>query len=154
MLFKNRLWHTGFPLNFAKLLRTIFIKEHLWWLLLYIIKNIFIQKLFSTNFRGAAPRHHEKSSKPLGNMAEPSQNSTKPKPKLTQTTETWIYLSPFLNVYTQVREKSFFTLSNWNKKEKYRNYSTTNSYIVQEYIYIYIYIYIFLKDCWITYSDI
>ena len=36
-LFKNRLWHWCFPANFAKFLRTSFIIEHLWWLLLKIL---------------------------------------------------------------------------------------------------------------------
>ena len=31
---KKRLWHRCFPVNFAKSLRTPFLKEHLWWLLL------------------------------------------------------------------------------------------------------------------------
>ena len=34
-LFKKRLWHRCFPVNFAKFLRTPFFIEHLWWLLLY-----------------------------------------------------------------------------------------------------------------------
>ena len=34
-LLKKRLWHTCFPVNFAKFLRTPFFIEHLWWLLLY-----------------------------------------------------------------------------------------------------------------------
>ena len=33
-LLKNRLWRSCFPVNFAKFLRTPFLKEHLWWLLL------------------------------------------------------------------------------------------------------------------------
>ena len=34
-LLKKRLWHRCFPLNFAKFLRTLFLTEHLRWLLLY-----------------------------------------------------------------------------------------------------------------------
>ena len=34
-LLKKRLWHKCFPVNFAKLLTTPFLIEHLWWLLLY-----------------------------------------------------------------------------------------------------------------------
>ena len=30
-LLKKRLWHSCFPVNFAKFLRTSFFKEHLWW---------------------------------------------------------------------------------------------------------------------------
>ena len=33
-LFKKRLWHSCFPLNFAKFLGTRFFIEHIWWLLL------------------------------------------------------------------------------------------------------------------------
>ena len=32
-LFKRRLWHRRFPVNFAKFLRTSFLIEHIWWLL-------------------------------------------------------------------------------------------------------------------------
>ena len=34
-LFKKRLWHRCFPVNFAKFLRAAFLKENLRWLLLY-----------------------------------------------------------------------------------------------------------------------
>ena len=33
-LLKKRLWHRCFPVNFAKFLRTPFLTEHLWWLLM------------------------------------------------------------------------------------------------------------------------
>ena len=33
-LLKKRLWHKCFPVNFAKFLRTLFLTEHLRWLLL------------------------------------------------------------------------------------------------------------------------
>ena len=33
-LFKKRLWHRYFPVNFVKFLRIAFFIEHLWWLLL------------------------------------------------------------------------------------------------------------------------
>ena len=35
-LFKKRLWQRCFSVNFAKFLRTPFLTEHLWWLLLNI----------------------------------------------------------------------------------------------------------------------
>ena len=35
-LLKKRLWYRCFPVNFVKFLRTPFIMEHLWWLLLSI----------------------------------------------------------------------------------------------------------------------
>ena len=42
-LLKQRLWHLCFPVNFAKLLRTPFLTEHLRWLRLnvYDISKIF-----------------------------------------------------------------------------------------------------------------
>ena len=33
-LFKKKLWHRCFPVNFAKFARTVFLLEHFWWLLL------------------------------------------------------------------------------------------------------------------------
>ena len=33
-LLQKRLWHRCFPVNFVKFLRTLFLIEHLWWLLL------------------------------------------------------------------------------------------------------------------------
>ena len=35
-LLKKRLWHRCLPVNFVKFLRTLFLTEHLWWLLLYV----------------------------------------------------------------------------------------------------------------------
>ena len=35
-LLKKRRWHRCFPMNFAKFLRTPFLTEHLWWLLLIV----------------------------------------------------------------------------------------------------------------------
>ena len=34
-LLKKRFWHRCFPMNFAKFPRTLFLTEHLWWLLLF-----------------------------------------------------------------------------------------------------------------------
>ena len=34
------LWRRCFLVNFAKFLRTPFIVEHLWWLLLYVVSSI------------------------------------------------------------------------------------------------------------------
>ena len=39
-LLKKRLWHWCFSVNFAKFLRTPFLIEHLWWLLLLIAISI------------------------------------------------------------------------------------------------------------------
>ena len=43
-LLKKKLWHRCFHVNFAKFLRTTFLKEHLWWLLLKkaVLKNFAI----------------------------------------------------------------------------------------------------------------
>ena len=43
-LLKKRLWQRGFPVNFAKFLRTSFVTEHLRWLLLHICFSITIWK--------------------------------------------------------------------------------------------------------------
>ena len=37
---KKRLWHRCFPVNMAKLLRTAFFIEHLWWLLPDFLQNL------------------------------------------------------------------------------------------------------------------
>ena len=37
-LLKKRLWHRCFPVNFAKFLKTPFLKEHPQWLLQSVIK--------------------------------------------------------------------------------------------------------------------
>ena len=44
-LFKKRLWHRCFPVNFVKFLRTPFFTEHLWRLFLYVTIFLSIQKL-------------------------------------------------------------------------------------------------------------
>ena len=38
LIIKKRLWHSCFPVNFAKFLRTYFLTEHFRWLLLNIVK--------------------------------------------------------------------------------------------------------------------
>ena len=40
-LLKKRLRHRCFPVNFARFLRTPFLTEHLWWLLLYKVITFF-----------------------------------------------------------------------------------------------------------------
>ena len=42
-LLKKRLWHRCFPVNFVKFLRTPFYIEHLWWLLLKIVVQVFVK---------------------------------------------------------------------------------------------------------------
>ena len=52
-LFKKRIWHGCFPVNFAKFLRTPFPTENLRWLLLIIVRHILEQKfdiIFFINF--------------------------------------------------------------------------------------------------------
>ena len=39
-LLKKKRWHMRFPLNFSKFLKTHFFIEHLWWLLLWVVKEI------------------------------------------------------------------------------------------------------------------
>ena len=39
-LLKERFWHRCFPVNFVKFLRTPFLKEHLWWLLLDLESSV------------------------------------------------------------------------------------------------------------------
>ena len=41
-LLKKKLWHSCFPVNFVKFLRTPFYKEHLWWLLLFLQITCFL----------------------------------------------------------------------------------------------------------------
>ena len=41
-LLKKRLWHRCFPVNFAKFLRSPFVREQLWWLILNISFSITI----------------------------------------------------------------------------------------------------------------
>ena len=42
---KKRLWHRYFHVNFAKFLRTPFLIEHLWWLLLFSIISSCLSKV-------------------------------------------------------------------------------------------------------------
>ena len=39
-LLKKKFWHRCFPVDFAKFLRTPFVIEHLWWLLLSIVTRL------------------------------------------------------------------------------------------------------------------
>ena len=41
-LLKKRLWHRCFPVNFAKFLKILFLKEHLWWrAIIQKLKSVF-----------------------------------------------------------------------------------------------------------------
>ena len=59
-LLKKRLWHRYFPVNFVKFLRTSFLTEHLWWLLLKL-------ELLIWNYCGQhkLPFHYNKTSKTM-----------------------------------------------------------------------------------------
>ena len=39
-ILKKRLWHSCFPVNFEKFLRTPFFTEHLWWLLICLLTAV------------------------------------------------------------------------------------------------------------------
>ena len=54
-LFKKRLRHRCFPVNFVKFLRTPFFTEHLWWLLLFVKRHIYSVHIFCDN-RQVLPR--------------------------------------------------------------------------------------------------
>ena len=41
-LLKKRLWHRCFHVSFVKFLRTLFLTEHLRWLLLFVFKCLFV----------------------------------------------------------------------------------------------------------------
>ena len=43
LLLKKKLWHRCFPVNFGKSLRTPFLTEHLWWLLLSTVHTIILK---------------------------------------------------------------------------------------------------------------
>ena len=49
-LLKKKFWHKCFPVNFAKFLRTPFVTEQLWWLLLTIV-NISDVFFFGSNLK-------------------------------------------------------------------------------------------------------
>ena len=59
-LLKKRLWHRCFPVNFAKFLRTSFIIDHLWWLLLSLYINCWItsrQESFNEDSIACSVKH-------------------------------------------------------------------------------------------------
>ena len=43
---RKRLWHKCFPVNFVKFLRTPFLTEHFWWLLLAILSRLYLVEHF------------------------------------------------------------------------------------------------------------
>ena len=50
-LLQKSLWHRCFAVNFAKLLKTPFLTEHLWWLLLSITNYVLYHKVLNVNKR-------------------------------------------------------------------------------------------------------
>ena len=51
LYFNKRLWDRCFPVNFGKFLRTHFLIEHLWWLLLNFTKIAFSKYEFGISFK-------------------------------------------------------------------------------------------------------
>ena len=48
-LLGKRVWHRCFPVNFAEFLRTSFLTEHLWWLLLIrVLQNFYFKSEVKT----------------------------------------------------------------------------------------------------------
>ena len=65
-LLKKRLWHRRFPVNFVKFLRTLFLTEHLWWLLLYV--TIWARSVFEQVSEAAV--HRFSSKQVFSNISE------------------------------------------------------------------------------------
>ena len=51
LYFNKRLWDRCFPVNFGKFLRTYFLIEQLWWLLLNFTKIVFLKYEFGISFK-------------------------------------------------------------------------------------------------------
>ena len=56
ILLKKRLWHRCLPVNFAKFLRTLFLLEHLWWLLLAVAWRYSIEYSRQKNWKLKMPQ--------------------------------------------------------------------------------------------------
>ena len=56
-LLKKRLWHRCFPVNFAKFLRTLFLTEHLQWLLLDKCSSELAELILLPYFHGKSTRY-------------------------------------------------------------------------------------------------
>ena len=65
-LLKKSLWHSCFPVNFAKFLRTLFLTEHLRWLLLETQKQISQEELIAKDSYESTVR--------FGNNKSPGNN--------------------------------------------------------------------------------
>ena len=63
-LLKKRLWHRCFPVNFAKFLRSPFVKEYLWWLLLSVLNKplcvVYYLKIFFVCPKSIFSEHYAK----------------------------------------------------------------------------------------------
>ena len=64
-LLKNRLWHSCFPVNFPKSLRTTFFKEHLRWLVLIGLHFVTRMKInpISCEFLTQVSFNHDREQK-------------------------------------------------------------------------------------------
>ena len=63
---KKRLWRMCLPVNFVKFLRTLFVTEHLRWLLLLVANNQCTEKFYKSNdliskYRGGSVLNLQKS---------------------------------------------------------------------------------------------
>ena len=56
-LLKRRLWHTCFPVNFVKFLRTPIFIEHIWWLRLHW-GEVFVYETIFSKFWNSSPTLH------------------------------------------------------------------------------------------------
>ena len=82
-----RLWHRYFPVNFAKFLKTPFIIEHLWWLLLNLSWYILPLWVFFESFKVfSSSKMHEKSKIRLCSLRGVEKNGCFGKPHKKKTT--------------------------------------------------------------------
>ena len=82
-----RLWHRYFPVNFAKFLKTPFIIEHLWWLLLNLSWYILPLWVFFESFKVfSSSKMYEKSKIRLCSLRGVEKNGCFGKPHKKKTT--------------------------------------------------------------------
>ena len=82
-----RLWHRYFPGNFAKFLKTPFIIEHLWWLLLNLSWYILPLWVFFESFKVfSSSKMYEKSKIRLCSLRGVEKNGCFGKPHKKKTT--------------------------------------------------------------------
>ena len=87
LLKEVRLWHRCFPVNFAKFLKTPFIIEHLWWLLLNLSWYILPLWVFFESFKVfSSSKMYEKSKIRLCSLKGVEKNGCFGKPHKKKTT--------------------------------------------------------------------